>query len=184
MMSKKVIYSVYSILFIFSIFIFLIVVNNPNSSFFSKFFYANGGDRFMDYFNSIRDAKNQYVYDEQWVIYPPFINCIFFLISKTLPQNMVQLSFSDRYLMQNNVACLISMIIFFVFCSKYTIIFWFWNCCDFSRITVVTLKNRNGKRSWFELLVLLFLSSRIRDIANASNFYSSIRFCHFFFPLD
>ena len=24
----------------------------------------------------------------------------------------------------------------------------------------------------------------IRDIANASNFYSSIRFCHFFFPLD
>ncbi|MGM9970250.1 MAG: glycosyltransferase family 87 protein [Anaeroplasma sp.] len=115
-MSKKVIFLTYSLMFLLSILFFILIINSSNSNFFSKFFFQNGSDRFMDYLNSIRDAKDKYVYDEQWVIYPPFINCLFFLISKTLPKDMVYLDFTNRYLMQTNIPCLISMILFFTIC--------------------------------------------------------------------
>ena len=49
---------------------------------FSDSFFLRGGDFFMDFFNSIRDAaQGSGVYSERGVIYPPMANLIFLLLS-------------------------------------------------------------------------------------------------------
>ena len=57
----------------------------------------------MDFFNSIRDAHDGHVYDEQKVIYPALANCYFFILSLFYPKEIVQSSFTERYIMQEQV---------------------------------------------------------------------------------
>lgn len=88
-MKKKSLY-IYCGLLIFSSILFLITINTISKNFYDAFLVASSGgvsgdDRFMDFFNSIRDARDGRVYDQRGVIYPAFINCFFWGVSVCLP---------------------------------------------------------------------------------------------------
>ncbi|MBE6546239.1 MAG: DUF2029 domain-containing protein [Ruminococcaceae bacterium] len=62
------------------------------------FFFANGGDFFMDAFNSIRDAaQGKEVYSERHVIYPPMANLIFLILSRFTDSGYNDTDFDARY---------------------------------------------------------------------------------------
>lgn len=109
---KKIGIWLYVSMFACSIIAFAICINKYNTDFFSDYFFRNGADRFMDFFNSIRDAKDGDVYELQGVIYPAFTNIIFWSFSIFLPKELVNTSFAERYEMLDSVVCLMSYIIF------------------------------------------------------------------------
>lgn len=78
----------------------------------NSFFFGDLSDTFMDFYNSVRDAKDKTVYSEQNVIYPPLINIMYFIYSKMMPKELVYTSFQDRYLLQDNVTC---QIVFWIY---------------------------------------------------------------------
>ena len=65
---------------------------------FADIFFLRGGDFFMDFFNSVRDASQlSGVYTERKVIYPPMANLIFLLLSRFTPADYNATDFISRY---------------------------------------------------------------------------------------
>ncbi len=109
----KVMYKYFIIVF------FLSLIFNIN--FFSDFLFNNASDWFMDFYNSIRDAKDIHVYDKAKVIYPPLVNVFYFLLSKLFLKSHVYQDFSNRFLIRNNAYSIgiyvlfISVVIYFLY---------------------------------------------------------------------
>lgn len=60
-------------------------------------FFDRGGDLFMDFFNSVRDAaQGPRVYTERRVIYPPLANLIFWLFGALVPSAYQNTTFAER----------------------------------------------------------------------------------------
>jgi len=102
-----------SLLFILiaSYILFIITISFINKDFFKDFFFLFFDDRFMDFNNSIRDAKDSTVYSVQGVIYPPLINLMYKFIGLFLPEEAVNSSFADRYITWNYPSFLVIYII-------------------------------------------------------------------------
>ncbi len=65
---------------------------------FTDIFFLRGGDFFMDFFNSVRDAsQGSAVYTERGVIYPPMANLIFLIFSRFTPAEYNSTAFPERH---------------------------------------------------------------------------------------
>lgn len=113
-MTKKYIKIEYALLLLISVIILIIGLCTFHKDFFLNFFYDRCSDTFMDFFNSIRDAHDGHVYDEQKVIYPALANCYFFILSLFYPKEVVQSSFTERYIMQEQVISYVLYAIFLI----------------------------------------------------------------------
>ena len=64
-----------------------------------------GHDDFMDYFNSIRDASTKEVY-KNGIIYPPLANLFFYVLSRMVKPELLELPFILRKQLLNDTTCL------------------------------------------------------------------------------
>lgn len=84
---------------------------------FADGFFLRGGDFFMDFFNSLRDAaQGSGVYSERGVIYPPMANLIFLLLSRFVPSVYADSSFAARRCWALYDECLLLLLVVLVFC--------------------------------------------------------------------
>ena len=75
--------------------------------------YQGGGDLFMDFFNSVRDAaQGQGAYTERRVIYPPMANLLFFLFSRLLPTAYTESGFDLRQSWVGYPAAILAVFLF------------------------------------------------------------------------
>ena len=94
---------------------------------FSESFFIGGGDFFMDFFNSIRDAsQGSGVYSERGVIYPPMANLIFLFLSRFTPTGYHDSSFPLRRLWVYYDACLLLVFVTIVVCTVLLTATLFW----------------------------------------------------------
>ena len=87
---------------------------------FVDLFFARGEDRFMDFFNSIRDAsQGSAVYTEREVIYPPMANLIFLVMSRFTPiiYNNTGKFFDNHLKWGNHAAATLIGFFFFMLCA-------------------------------------------------------------------
>lgn len=77
--------------------------------------FNKGADPYMDFFNSIRDAKDLGVYEEQHVIYPALVNCLYYIIGKFIPRDLVYSNFNSRYEILDNSLALMTLIVYYAF---------------------------------------------------------------------
>ncbi len=76
-------------------------------------FFDRGGDLFMDYFNSVRDAAQGLgAYTERRVIYPPMANFIFLLFSYLVPTPYRATAFTARHTWRLYPAAWLSLFLF------------------------------------------------------------------------
>lgn len=122
MRKDKIIQIGYILLFFIMCVLFAIGCFTFSKGFIMDFIFDGGKDAFMDFVNSIRDASTIHVYDVKNVIYPALPNCFFYLLSLFHPQEMRELSFVDRYLMQFTMMSITQMTVFLIFC--FLLLFW------------------------------------------------------------
>lgn len=125
--------------FCFSFLSFLIAIFISRGQVFTYLFYRGGTDTFMDFFNSIRDAKDGSVYEVQKVIYPPLINICFYICSLFISKDLVYTTYENRYLMQTSLIGNIFIILFYVIV--------------YASFIYLILKKFNGKR-WVKILFI------------------------------
>ena len=94
----------------------------------SLFWNGSSSDHFMDFFNSIRDARDlSWIYQRN-IIYPPLSILIMHFFSKILPREVVFLKFAKRSIIQKSQAgqmlyfffALICLLAFAYMISRYT----------------------------------------------------------------
>ncbi|MBO5883718.1 MAG: DUF2029 domain-containing protein [Clostridia bacterium] len=98
-------------------FIIYLIVGNGS---FVDIFFARGEDRFMDFFNSIRDAsQGSAVYTEREVIYPPMANLIFLIMSRFTPvmYNNTGKFFGNHLKWGDHASATIIAFFFFTLCT-------------------------------------------------------------------
>ena len=89
-------------------------------------FFLRGGDFFMDFFNSVRDAaQGSGVYSERGVIYPPMANLIFLALSRFSPNVYNNSSFAARRCWALYDECLILLLAVLAFCVTALLITFF-----------------------------------------------------------
>ncbi|MBQ6163073.1 MAG: DUF2029 domain-containing protein [Clostridia bacterium] len=94
--------------------ILLMSLRSRGESFLKMLFYVDNSTRqdyFMEFFNSLRDAKDMSLY-ENGSINTPLANLIFFLLAHMIPQSVIDSTYQQRYAMQVNQQ---SIVIFYVF---------------------------------------------------------------------
>lgn len=85
---------------------------------FSKAFFIEGYDFFMDFFNSIRDAaQGSAVYTERHVIYPPLANVLYLILSKFTPEAYNNTTFEERYTWYTHTSAIVLLAVWCVICS-------------------------------------------------------------------
>ena len=85
-----------------------------NKAFYGNVFFYGGSDIFMDYLNSVRDNAELNTYTDLHTIYPPLVAFYFHLMSKFVPDNILRLDFSQRYLMRSCAPAMIELTLFFL----------------------------------------------------------------------
>lgn len=96
----------------------LMSLKTRGDSFLQTLFYADNStnkDFFMDFFNSIRDAKDTDVYTTGSVN-TPLACLIFFLFSHMIPQSVTETTFSQRYALQANQQSIVIFYVFIIIC--------------------------------------------------------------------
>ncbi len=77
-----------------------------------------GHDDFMDFFNSIRDASTKEVY-KNGIIYPPLANLFFFVLSKMVKPELLELPFILRKQLAADTTCLALYAVFVFVCMLF-----------------------------------------------------------------
>lgn len=88
------------------------------NTFFSDTYTAYGAfghDDFMDFFNSIRDASTKEVY-KNGIIYPPLANLFFYVLSRMVKPELLELPFILRKALLNDTTCLTLYAVFVFVC--------------------------------------------------------------------
>ena len=84
---------------------------------FYSVFFVEGGDFFMDFFNSIRDAaQGSAVYTERHVIYPPLANLLYLVLSLFTPAEYNNTTFEERYSWARYTPNIVLMLVWCLIC--------------------------------------------------------------------
>ena len=93
------------------------------------FLFDRGGDLFMDYFNSLRDAaQGARVYTERRVIYPPMANLIFLALSYLVPPAYRNSAFAARHTWRQYPTAILSLVFFLAIPLLLTALIWKDQC--------------------------------------------------------
>jgi len=85
----------------------LALVINPRT-----LFFLNGDDRFMDFFNSVRDAaQGMEAYTERMVIYPPIANLFYVVAGRFVPESYRNTPFEEGKTAWEIPACMALVIV-------------------------------------------------------------------------
>lgn len=104
-------------LMVFSIVVFAIFTIFLRDRNIQSLFFINGIDKFMDFFNSVRDvSQGTGAYTERTVIYPPMANLIFLVCEKLMPNEYTTTSFDLRKSWVNYPSCIVVFVIFMFLC--------------------------------------------------------------------
>lgn len=80
-------------------FLFTIVFTLLDSNFLNTIFFRDKLDTFMDFFNSIIDARDSQVYVRK-VIYPPLTSLMFYFLSRLIPIDILNNSLCNKFVMR------------------------------------------------------------------------------------
>lgn len=98
--------------------IYILVCAITEGGDFSKAFFIEGYDFFMDFFNSVRDAaQGVAVYTERHVIYPPLANVLYLIFAKLTPAAYNDTAFHERYTWYNHTSTIALLAAWCVICS-------------------------------------------------------------------
>ncbi|MBQ9099531.1 MAG: DUF2029 domain-containing protein [Clostridia bacterium] len=105
--------SLFVVLIFFSHLVTLIASVCSNGYAVDSLFFIMGWDRFMDFFNSMRDVSlGVGAYTERSVIYPPMANLIFLAFSRLFPDSYLSTDFDDRMEWVNYTASWVAVSVF------------------------------------------------------------------------
>ncbi len=130
----------------------LILAVSTDGESLSSWLFQDANDYFMDFFNSMMDANRDDLYTEAWVIYPPFIEIFFRLITSAVPDGA---SLTATQLRSYQSAIIIFVLIFAV--------------C-FTVLGVIYFKNKKGtslEKLFF--ILMMFVSLPFLSIIDRGN---------------
>lgn len=136
----------------------------------SLFWNGVSSDHFMDFFNSIRDARDlSWVYQRN-VIYPPLSILIMYLFSRMLPKEVVDLKFAKRTILQKSQA---GEMLYFFFAMVCLL--------AFAYMLEKYMRNRKAEKSrYFVILFCLISFPVIYCFERGNTSLLTMIFCAFF----